>query len=55
MKDFLIFFNEECKKVADQENIIFNIEAIPAEGAAPKIAKADKLIFADENGDYLYE
>ena len=55
MKDFLIFFNEECKKVADQENIVFNIEAIPAEGAAPKLAKADKLIFADKNGDYLYE
>jgi ribonucleoside-triphosphate reductase len=55
MKDFLVFFNDECGKVANQENIIFNIEAIPAEGAAPKIAKADKLIFADENGDYLYE
>lgn len=55
MKDFLVFFNDECQKIANKENIIFNIEAIPAEGAAPKIAKADKLIFADENGDYLYE
>ena len=55
MKDFLVFFNDECQKIANQENIIFNIEAIPAEGAAPKLAKADKLIFADENGDYLYE
>ena len=55
MRDFLVFFNDECAKIANQENIIFNIEAIPAEGASPKLAKADKLIFADENGDYLYE
>lgn len=44
MKDFLIFFNEECKKIANQENLIFNIEAIPAEGASPKLAKSDRLL-----------
>ena len=55
MKDFLVFFNDECQKVATQENIIFNIEAIPAEGASPKLAKVDKLLFADENGDYVYD
>lgn len=55
MKDFLVYFNDECKKVADEENIIFNIEAIPAESMAPKLAQADKLIFADEEGYYLYE
>lgn len=55
MKDFLVFFNDECQKIANQENIIFNIEAIPAEGAAPKIAKVDKILFADEDGNYLYE
>ena len=44
MKDFLIYFNKECKRVADQENIVFNIEAIPSEGSAPKLAKADNLI-----------
>lgn len=52
MKDFLVFFNDECKKVADKENIIWNIEAIPAEGASPKLAKVDKLLFADESGNY---
>lgn len=55
MKDFLVYFNDECKKVANEENIIFNIEAIPAESMAPKLAQADKLIFADEEGYYLYE
>lgn len=48
MKDFLVYFNNECKRVADQEDIIFNIEAIPAEGMAPKLAKLDALLFADE-------
>lgn len=55
MKDFLVFFNDECQKVANQENIIFNIEAIPAEGMAPKLAKVDKILFADEDGNYVCE
>lgn len=50
MKDFLVYFNDECKRVADKEGIIFNIEAIPAEGMAPKLAKVNKLLFADEKG-----
>ena len=28
MKDFLVYFNDECQKVANEENIIFNIEII---------------------------
>lgn len=55
MKDFLVYFNDECQKVANEENIIFNIEAIPAEGMSPKLAKADKIIFADEEGYYNFE
>lgn len=55
MKDFLVYFNDECQKVANKENIIFNIEAIPAEGMSPKLAKADKIIFADEEGNYNFE
>ena len=57
MKDFLVYFNDECKRVADQEGIIFNIEAIPAEGMAPKLAKMNKLLFADEykNGKAYYK
>lgn len=49
MKDFLVYFNNECKRVAKEEKIIFNIEAIPAEGMAPKLAKADKVLV---NGQY---
>ena len=52
MKDFLVYFNNECKRVAESYKMIWNIEAIPAEGMAPKLAKADKIIFGDENGCY---
>ena len=55
MKDFLVFFNDECRKSADKENIVFNIEAIPSEGSSPKLAKIDKLLFADEDGNYICE
>jgi ribonucleoside-triphosphate reductase len=44
MKDFLVYFNEECKRLAKEENIVMNIEAIPAEGMAPKLAKSDKIL-----------
>ena len=44
MKDFLVYFNNECKRIAAEEGIIFNIEAIPAEGMAPKLAKSDKIL-----------
>lgn len=44
MKDFLVYFNAECKRVADEENIIFNIEAIPGEGMSPKLAKSDEIL-----------
>ena len=55
MKDFLVYFNNECKRMAESEKMIWNIEAIPAEGMAPKLAEANKVIFADENGDYIVE
>lgn len=44
MKDFLLYFNNECKRIAKEENIIMNIEAIPAEGMAPKLAKSDQIL-----------
>ena len=57
MKDFLVYFNDECKRVADKEGIIFNIEAIPGEGMAPKLAKIDTMLFADEykDGEAYYQ
>lgn len=55
MKDFLIYFNEECKRIGEREKMIWNIEAVPFEGGAPKAAKANKYIFADEDGFYTTE
>ena len=52
MKDFLVYFNNECKRVAEEYKMIWNIEAIPAEGMAPKLAKADKIVFGDDNECY---
>ena len=52
MKDFLVYFNNECKVAAEKENIIWNIEAIPAEGMAPKLAKADKILVEGEYNIY---
>jgi ribonucleoside-triphosphate reductase len=52
MKDFLVYFNNECKVAAEKENIIWNIEAIPAEGMAPKLAKADKILVKGEYNIY---
>lgn len=54
MKDFLIYFNKECKRISEEYKMIWNIEAIPAEGMAPKLAKADKIIFANDDGNYEY-
>jgi anaerobic ribonucleoside-triphosphate reductase len=54
MKDFLIYFNNECKRVAIEEKIIFNIEAIPGEGMAPKLAKSDIILFADNEGNFNF-
>ena len=55
MKDFLVYFNTECKRISNENKMIWNIEAIPAEGMAPKLAKANKVIFADEDGNYNFE
>ena len=54
MKDFLVYFNDECKRIAGEMKMIWNIEAIPTEGMAPKLAKADAIIFGDEDGNYNF-
>ena len=53
MKDFLVYFNNECKRVANEYKMIWNLEAIPAEGMAPKLAKADMIIFSNEDNKYM--
>lgn len=55
MKDFLVYFNKECQRIAEREKMIWNLEAVPFEGGSPKAAKANKILFADENGDYVID
>lgn len=54
MKDFMHYFSEECKRVSAENNMIWNLEAIPGEGMAPKLAKVNKIIFADDEGNYNF-
>lgn len=54
LKDFISYFNSECHRIGEEMKMIWNIEAIPGEGSAPKLAQANKIIFADENGNYCY-
>ena len=55
MKDFLVYFNSECARMGEQEKMIWNIEAIPGEGMAPKLAKINKILFADKDGNYTID
>lgn len=55
MKDFLVYFNQECMRVGEREKMIWNLEAVPFEGGSPKAAAANKIIFGDENGDYVID
>jgi hypothetical protein len=55
MKDFLVYFNKECARIGEREKMIWNLEAVPFEGGSPKAAKANKILFGDENGDYIID
>ena len=55
MKDFLVYFNSECARIGEREKMIWNLEAVPFEGGSPKAAKANKILFGDENGDYTID
>jgi ribonucleoside-triphosphate reductase len=56
MKDFLVFFNQACKDKFNERdtngnrvyNFPHNIEQIPAEGMAPKLADADRILFGND-------
>ena len=55
MGDILIKFNNLCKEASQENGIIFNIEQIPAESFAVRLADADKLIYGNPyNLDKLY-
>ena len=55
MGDILVKFNNLCKEASKENNIIFNIEQIPAESFAVRLADADRLIYENPyNLDKLY-
>lgn len=55
MGDILVKFNNLCKEASQENGIIFNIEQIPAESFAVRLADADKLIYGNPyNLDKLY-
>lgn len=47
MKDFITKFNTLCRVYADKYGLLFNIEQIPGESFAPRLAKADNLLFGN--------
>lgn len=56
MKDFMVYFNQKCaEKFAEKDEkgnrlypFPYNIEQIPGESMAPKLAKVDQLIFGNK-------
>lgn len=55
MGDILVKFNNLCKEASKENNIIFNVEQIPAESFAVRLADADKFIYGNPyNLDPLY-
>jgi ribonucleoside-triphosphate reductase len=52
MGDVLTYFNNKVLEMSKKYDIIGNIEQIPAESFAVRLAKADKIIFGEENIPY---
>lgn len=48
IKDSLVYLNEKMIEQSRKYNIIGNIEQIPAESMAVRLAKADKLLFGED-------
>ncbi len=54
-KDILEHFSGFCKEAAKEEGIMFNIEQIPAESMAPRLATCDRILFGNPyNLDKIY-
>lgn len=53
--DILITYNTFCKEMGDKYGFIWNIEEIPGESYAVRLAEADKLIFYDDDGYYTFD
>ncbi|MDR2772874.1 MAG: hypothetical protein LBB93_05340, partial [Elusimicrobiota bacterium] len=47
VKDILKRFKELCDEVSKEEEIVSNIEQIPAESMAPRLARADEILYGN--------
>ena len=55
IEDILKFVNDKAKEFSEKYNFIFNIEQIPGESMATRLAKVDQLLFGNPyNLDPLY-
>lgn len=52
IKDILIYMNDKVNKASKEYGIVGNIEQIPAESFAVRLAVADKLIFGENKVPY---
>lgn len=53
MKDILIFFNDKVKEYSEREGLIGNIEQIPGESYAVRLASVDKMLYGEEKVPYM--
>ena len=53
--DILTHYNIFCKEMGDKYGFIWNVEEIPGESYAVRLAEADKLIFYDDDGYYTFD
>lgn len=50
--DILATYNAFCKEMGDKYGFIWNVEEIPGESYAVRLAEADRLLFFDDDGYY---
>ena len=52
MEDLLSFVNNKVKELSSRYHVPMNIEQVPGEAMAPRLAKVDKYIFGEEKVPY---
>ena len=52
MEDMLVFINKKVNELSARYHIPMNIEQVPGEAMAPRLAKVDKFLFGEEKVPY---
>lgn len=52
MEDMLVFINKKVNELSARYHIPMNIEQVPGEAMAPRLAKVDKFLFGEERVPY---